>query len=600
MDATRRDAVDIARVDGANLDPPASSPDAETRSVFPSQDANACFPSPRSTSLPFGAALPARGAAPRAEDTAPSPSSPCARDPLAAARRAKTPPTFADEPVGDRSLSPTPQTEGLNEPARENDARVFQEKNVLEGGRKHPETRKTKTYPLSFLFPEGKLYRDDDCGARMRKTRVSGTANLQPGGGHQSQEYEIPEDYERLAVDADGPKELRRLARLRGTARIAKFAAAAARRGNRKARRTKSREDDEDDEDEDDEDDDDDDDDDEDEDEDEDATPLDAISVDEPNAATEKVSKESFEGDWDADFHPGPGSAPLSISNDGFANPRERSRKKRAKLTNLDSARADIMTIASFGRPRMRLGATATGSPSERRGPNRIGGAINRPEDALVQDGGFKTPVKGFRTPRTNESATFAASMFSNDRLNDLMKTPPRPVPFAVGSVVVVAMGSIDPKRSVRSASASSYILPVGFTSRRKYGSVSDPDRRVWYESRVEADDEPLSRDGRDPEKKQPPPGRTADPDGSGVRVVVFECEDSPESSAGAIVFAGPSPTHAWQQVIRAVNETARTRKRSSVSGPQFLGLSSPVVAAEIAKLPGYARARAELERRRK
>ena len=40
--------------------------------------------------------------------------------------------------------------------------------------------------------------------------------------------------------------------------------------------------------------------------------------------------------------------------------------------------------------------------------------------------------------------------------------------------------------------------------------------------------------------------------------------------------------------MIQAVNNVARTRKRAAVSGPQYLGLSSPVVQAEIAKLPGY------------
>ena len=49
------------------------------------------------------------------------------------------------------------------------------------------------------------------------------------------------------------------------------------------------------------------------------------------------------------------------------------------------------------------------------------------------------------------------------------------------------------------------------------------------------------------------------------------------------------SPTHAWQQVIAAVNVRAKTRKKAAVSGPQFLGLSLPEVAEEIAKLPGYA-----------
>ena len=44
------------------------------------------------------------------------------------------------------------------------------------------------------------------------------------------------------------------------------------------------------------------------------------------------------------------------------------------------------------------------------------------------------------------------------------------------------------------------------------------------------------------------------------------------------------------------MNEVAKTRKRAAVSGPQFLGLSSPVVAREIAKLPGYHECRAAMQ----
>jgi hypothetical protein len=55
------------------------------------------------------------------------------------------------------------------------------------------------------------------------------------------------------------------------------------------------------------------------------------------------------------------------------------------------------------------------------------------------------------------------------------------------------------------------------------------------------------------------------------------------------VFFVGSSPTQAWAQVIRAVNEKSQTRKRTAVSGPQFLGLTAPVVVNEIAKLPGYA-----------
>jgi hypothetical protein len=207
---------------------------------------------------------------------------------------------------------------------------------------------------------------------------------------------------------------------------------------------------------------------------------------------------------------------------------------------------------------------------------------------------GIRTPVKGFRTPRANESATVAATLAMADFSAEHSKTPPKPTPFTVGSVVVLKIGTIDRNRSPRFSSASSYLLPIGFTSRRKYASVLDPEKRVWYESTVEPGDVVGDGDGD---------GDGCSGDGSGdgsgdrsVCVIVRECD---LCIANPQTFVGKSPTDAWQRAIRAVNETAKTRKRSSVSGPQFLGLSSPVVAAEIAKLPGYAEARAELEERR-
>ena len=59
---------------------------------------------------------------------------------------------------------------------------------------------------------------------------------------------------------------------------------------------------------------------------------------------------------------------------------------------------------------------------------------------------------------------------------------PPRP-----SCLVVVCLGRVVPELSGRASSSSSYVLPVGFVSRRQYSSVLRPERRVWYESRVEA-----------------------------------------------------------------------------------------------------------------
>ena len=202
------------------------------------------------------------------------------------------------------------------------------------------------------------------------------------------------------------------------------------------------------------------------------------------------------------------------------------------------------------------------------------------------------------RAPRLNESATAAAAAAASLA----SAAPPRALPFRVGSVVILALGRIDPVLSARASSSSLYVLPVGFVSRREYGSVRDPDARVWYESVVEVERPRMTAGSRAPVRgggvgtgavgAGAAVGSSAAVGSNGARVAVrvSDCEDP------TVRFVGPSPTHAWQQVIRAVNERARTRKRAAVSGPQFLGLTSPAVAEEIAKLPGYAECRRAMD----
>ena len=195
------------------------------------------------------------------------------------------------------------------------------------------------------------------------------------------------------------------------------------------------------------------------------------------------------------------------------------------------------------------------------------------------------------RAPRLNESATAAAAAAAA-AASSASAAPPRALPFRVGAVVVLALGRVDPVLSARASSSSSYVLPVGFVSRREYGSVRDPDARVWYESRVEVERPRMSAGARATIRGGGGGGAVAAVGSNGARVAVrvSDCEDP------SVCFVGPSPTHAWQQVIRAVNERARTRKRAAVSGPQFLGLTSPAVAEEIAKLPGYAECRRAMD----
>ena len=224
-------------------------------------------------------------------------------------------------------------------------------------------------------------------------------------------------------------------------------------------------------------------------------------------------------------------------------------------------------------------------------------------------------PGVGARPRRLNESATAAAAMADDaaaaragraggdaggpDSRGGVAADDPPSLPFVAGAVVIVALGEIDLARSARASSSSSYVLPVGFVSRRRYNSAVAPGERTWYESSVHRDTdeggaEGGADDGKNAAEKR---GQHREESGQqqkkeGVLVRVRDVGASggavPGELRDARVFTGPSPTHAWQQAIRAVNEVNQTRKRAAVSGPQFMGLSSPVVAQEIAKLPGY------------
>ena len=191
------------------------------------------------------------------------------------------------------------------------------------------------------------------------------------------------------------------------------------------------------------------------------------------------------------------------------------------------------------------------------------------------------------RRERPNESATAAAARYANSAVPT---APPRALPFIAGGIQVIAIGSVVPELSGRFSAQSKYVLPLGFTTRRRYTSSMDPTRKVWYESRVcEASGNysgNAEANGNVTRGKREP---------TGFVVVVSDVDEPSLTWRGECVNSlpcilkypnttqlltthpgtspqGTSPTHAWQQVIAAVNVRAMTRKKPAVSGPQFLG----------------------------
>ena len=92
------------------------------------------------------------------------------------------------------------------------------------------------------------------------------------------------------------------------------------------------------------------------------------------------------------------------------------------------------------------------------------------------------------------------------------------------------------------------------------------PEKKVWYESTVEVRSlrqQPATNGFRGVGKK--------DAGKEGFVVVVHEVGNP------ALTWRGTSPTHAWQQVIAAVNVRAKTRKKAAVSGP--IAVPRPIAA---------------------
>ena len=127
--------------------------------------------------------------------------------------------------------------------------------------------------------------------------------------------------------------------------------------------------------------------------------------------------------------------------------------------------------------------------------------------------------------------------------------------PFHSGGVTVLRWGAIDPDLRTHSHMGKGYCCPVGFASCRTYTSTEDPNQRVWYLSKTRREEGQLV-----------------------VEVV--------EVAGEWKTFSGSTPTEAWQKALLEVNRTSETRKRVTVSGPQFMGLSNDDIKSQISRLP--------------
>ncbi|KAJ3124086.1 hypothetical protein HK101_006203, partial [Irineochytrium annulatum] len=127
-------------------------------------------------------------------------------------------------------------------------------------------------------------------------------------------------------------------------------------------------------------------------------------------------------------------------------------------------------------------------------------------------------------------------------------------LPIQIGVIVIHSLGHVVSDRPA--FHNDRYIYTPGFRSSRSFMSIVDPTKNVNYECTIV--------DG-----------------GDGPRFVVTP-EDAPERAS-----TGASATGAWNTIIKAAYTLRNKEHTSSVSGPDFFGISQKAVMKLIQDLPG-------------
>lgn len=125
--------------------------------------------------------------------------------------------------------------------------------------------------------------------------------------------------------------------------------------------------------------------------------------------------------------------------------------------------------------------------------------------------------------------------------------------PFKAGGVEVFSLGEIVYDRAT--FHSDKYIWPVGFSSRKEFRSIKDPDLRWHYRSRIL----------------------------DGGEFPLFEVL-AEEDSSFAIVERSAST--AWAKVVKAANEARQEERNCTVSGPEYFGYGHPTCVRLIQELP--------------
>lgn len=125
--------------------------------------------------------------------------------------------------------------------------------------------------------------------------------------------------------------------------------------------------------------------------------------------------------------------------------------------------------------------------------------------------------------------------------------------PFKAGGVEVFSLGEIVYDRPT--FHSDKYIWPVGFSSKKEFRSIKDPNLRWHYRSRIL--------------------------DGGDVPLFEVVAEEDP-----SFTVVERSASTAWAKVVKTANEARHEEKNCTVSGPEYFGYGHPTCVRLIQELP--------------
>ncbi|ORX90275.1 hypothetical protein K493DRAFT_230976 [Basidiobolus meristosporus CBS 931.73] len=125
-------------------------------------------------------------------------------------------------------------------------------------------------------------------------------------------------------------------------------------------------------------------------------------------------------------------------------------------------------------------------------------------------------------------------------------------LPVQIGILTVISLGKVEWERDT--FHNDRYIWPIGYTVRRTYSSMVDPEKQTTYVCSIS--------DG-----------------GDGPRFII-----EPEDQNNPII--ANTATGAWTTVVKVANAIRKRDHSNSASGPDYYGFSHPTIAKMIQDLP--------------